>query len=389
MSTSAAMPMSILLAVGLPLLACDASQLPNLMEDDSTAVSLAVEEVASGLESPVYLTAPAGDPRLFIVEQVGRIRIVEDDVLRSEPFLDLTGVVNAGGERGLLSLAFHPSYATNGMFYVDYTDRNGDTRVERYSVSADGNRADPASAKLVLAVAQPYGNHNGGHVLFGPDGMLYITLGDGGSGGDPLGSGQDTGTLLGALLRIDVDREDPYAIPQDNPFADGTGGRGEIWAYGLRNPWRVAFDSVDRLLYIADVGQNQWEEIDVEPDSAAGVNYGWNIMEAGHCYAAPSCNQEGLTMPVAEYDHSGGNCSVTGGFVYRGSAIPSIQGHYFYSDYCGGWLRSFRYDGGVAVDMRRWEVGNLGPVTSFGRDGAGELYVLSQNGTASRIIAAP
>jgi len=382
-------PLYALLVTGTTLLACDTTQLPNLMDDDSTATALAVEEVASGLSHPLYLTAPSGDSRLFVVEQAGRIRVIEHGELLLDPFLDLTGVIQAGGERGLLSMAFHPAYAANGYFFVDYTDTDGNTRVERYSTSADPNRADTASAKLILGVGQPYPNHNGGQVLFGPDGMLYVALGDGGAGGDPLGSGQDTGTLLGSMLRIDVDDGDPYGIPPDNPFVDDAGARGEIWAYGLRNPWRVAFDSVDGLLYVADVGQSAWEEIDVQPASAAGLNYGWNIMEAGHCYGSPTCSQSGLTLPVAEYGHDNGNCSVTGGFVYRGSAIPAIEGHYFYADYCAGWLRSFRYESGTATDMRKWEIGDLGRVLSFGQDASGELYILSENGSVYRIVAAP
>ena len=191
------------------------------------------------------------------------------------------------------------------------------------------------------------------------------------------------------VLRIDVDGGDPYAIPPDNPFADGAGARREIWAYGLRNPWRMAFDSVEGLLYIADVGQAAWEEIDVQPASAAGLNYGWNIMEAGHCYGSPTCNQAGLTLPVAEYGHDSGNCSVTGGFVYRGSAIPAIEGYYFYADYCAGWLRSFRYESGAATEMRKWEIDNVGRVLSFGQDASGELYILSDNGSVYRIVAAP
>lgn len=372
------------------LAACGGSTpaVPDVTDDDSTVTALAVEAVVSGLRAPLYLTAPADDPRLFIVEQAGRIRIVKGGALLAEPFLDVTGKVTAGGERGLLSMAFHPAYATTGYFYVNYTDTAGDTRVERYRVSAEPDRADPASATPILHVEQPYANHNGGHVAFGPDGMLYVALGDGGAGGDPLGSGQDPSTLLGSLLRLDVDAAEPYAVPRDNPFAGDDRLRGEIWAFGLRNPWRVAFDPADGLIYIADVGQNQWEEINVQPATAGAVNYGWNVMEGAHCYGAPTCDRSGLTLPVAEYGRNEGDCSVIGGYVYRGSGIPAIAGFYFYSDYCGGWLRSLRYENGAVTDMRRWEVGTLGPVLSFGRDAAGELYVLSQNGTVYRIVAA-
>jgi glucose/arabinose dehydrogenase len=341
--------------------------------------------VASGLSSPLHLTAPASDPRLFVVEKPGRIRIVENGQLRATPFLDISSLVSTGSEQGLLSLAFHPQYAANGYFYVNYTDTSGNTRVVRYAVSADPNVADVASAKLILAVAQPASNHNGGHILFGPDGMLYIAMGDGGGGGDPFSNGQDTGTLHGGLLRIDVDRGDPYAIPADNPLVGQPGARAEIWAYGLRNPWRIAFDSATNLLYIADVGQSAWEEVNVVSAAAGGLNYGWNIMEGQHCFNGGACNSNGLVLPVLEYDHGVG-CSITGGYVYRGSDVPAVQGRYFYSDFCSGFLRSFVYVNGVATDARDWEVDTLGRVLSFGEDAAGELYVLSQNGNVYRLI---
>ena len=347
---------------------------------------LRLQVIASGLDNPLYLTAPAGDPRLFIVEQPGRIRIFEDGRLLDTPFLDITSKVRSGGEQGLLSVAFHPRYADNGYFYVNYTDVTGDTRVERYRVSGDPDRADVASASLVLHVDQPYANHNGGLVAFGPDGRLYIGMGDGGSGGDPQGHGQNTQSLLGALLRIDVDGTQPYGVPSDNPFAGRFGGRGELWAWGLRNPWRFSWDRQTGLFYLADVGQNQWEEIHVVPADSAGVNYGWAIMEGTHCFGASSCDRSGLTLPVHEYDHGDG-CSITGGYVYRGRALPHLSGHYFYSDYCDGWLRSFRYENGRAVDHREWSVGELGNVLSFGEDASGELYVLTSNGTVRRFVA--
>ncbi len=346
-------------------------------------VRLDTEVVASGLAAPLYLTAPRGDPRMFVVEQPGRIRVIVRGVLQSTPFLDLTDRVSYGGERGLLSVAFHPSYPSNGYLYVDYTDTAGDTRVERYHVSADPNVANRASAKLILSVDQPYANHNGGLVVFGLDGKLYVGLGDGGSGGDPRGNGQNRGTLLGKLLRIDVDAGDPYAVPSDNPLVGVSGARGEIWAYGLRNPWRFAFDRTGGSLYVADVGQSSREEVDVVPATAGGLNYGWNIMEGDRCYGASSCNQTGLTLPVLAYGHSEG-CSITGGYVYRGQQIPALQGVYFYSDYCSGWLKSFRFDGAVR-DQRDWGLG-FGSVLSFGEDSAGELYILSANGKVYRLV---
>lgn len=347
---------------------------------------LATTVVASGLSSPLHLTAPAADPRLFVVEKPGRIRIVENGQLRATPFLDISNLVSTGGEQGLLSVAFHPQYVANGYFYVNYTDTSGNTRVVRYTVSADPNVADATSAKLILTVAQPAGNHNGGHILFGPDSMLYIAMGDGGGGGDPFANGQNIGTLHGALLRIDVDHGDPYAIPADNPFAGQPGARAEIWAYGLRNPWRVAFDLPTNLLYIADVGQSAREEVNVASAAAGGLNYGWNIMEGQHCFNGGACNSNGLVLPALEYDHGVG-CSITGGYVYRGSAMPAVRGHYFYSDFCSGFLRSFVYANGVATDAREWEAGNFGRVLSFGEDAAGELYLLSQDGNVYRLIA--
>ncbi len=338
--------------------------------------SVRLETVASNLASPVFATAPAGDTRLFIVEQAGRILILENGQLRATPFLDIRASVLSGGERGLLGMAFHPRYAQNGFFYVDYTDRQGHTRVERYRVSADRDRADPGSATLIIGVEQPFSNHNGGQVEFGPDGMLYVGLGDGGSGGDPLGHGQNRGTLLGSLLRLDVDGGTPYAVPADNPFRTTPGARPEIWAYGLRNPWRFAFDAPGGRLYIADVGQSAREEVNAVAQTAAGLNYGWNIMEGRQCFRGGNCATAGLTLPVLEYAHDEG-CSITGGVVYRGTRIPALVGHYVYSDYCAGWIRSFLMTNDGPTTQRQWDVARLPGVVSFGRDGAGEIYVIS------------
>jgi glucose/arabinose dehydrogenase len=347
---------------------------------------LAVAVVAQGLQGPLFLTSPPGDARLFIVEQSGRIRVMQDGQLLSTPFLDIPDLVTAGGERGLLGLAFHPAYASNGWFFVNYTDRDGNTRVVRYTVSANPNVADRGSAKTILSVAQPYGNHNGGHVAFGPDGLLYVGMGDGGSANDPHGHGQDRATLLGAMLRVDVEGGDPYAIPADNPYVGRQDAAPEIWAIGLRNPWRFSFDRDAGILYIGDVGQNAWEEIDVEPASAAAVNYGWRVMEGTHCFGSPICDREGLELPLVEYGHDNG-CSVIGGYVYRGSALPTVQGHYFYADWCQGWVRSFRVGDGAVREHTEWEVGDVGNVLSFGEDSLGELYLLSQNGTVYRLVS--
>ena len=348
-------------------------------------VVLAVQQVVEGLQSPVYLTAPAGDARLFIAEQPGRIRIFKNGALLPSPFLDMTTLVTFGGEQGLLSLAFDPAYATNGRFYVYYVDRNGDIAVARYTVSANADVADATSRTPVITIPHPgQSNHNGGLAMFGPDGMLYLGTGDGGGGGDPQNNGQNINTLLGKLLRIDV-RNLPYTSPATNPFAGATAGRDEIWAYGLRNPWRYAFDEPANQLYIADVGQGAWEEVNAVATAAAGVNYGWRLMEGAHCYNPATCNMAGLTQPVLEYDHSQG-CSITGGFVYRGSAMPELVGHYFYSDYCTGFLRSFRLSGGEAVDRTNWAVGDVGDILSFGRDTSGEIYMLSAAGRVYRIV---
>jgi glucose/arabinose dehydrogenase len=357
-----------------------------VMGDSGVAVTV----VADGLDSPLFVTAPPDDPRLFVLERPGRIRIVRDGALLDTPFLDITDSVATGGERGLLGLAFHPAYAENGKLYLNYSDGDGDTRIARYTVSADDpDRADLASAVPLLEIDQPYGNHNGGMIAFGPDGMLYIGMGDGGSANDPHGHGQNPMTVLGAMLRIDVDGGSSFAVPPDNPFADGTDGRAEIWAVGLRNPWRFSFDRGGDRLVIGDVGQGAWEEINVVGVTEAGLNYGWNVMEGRHCFRADDCVQTGLTLPVVEYGHDHG-CSIIGGYVYRGAALPALVGHYFYSDWCRGWLRSFRLDAaGLVTEHTEWPVGDLGNVLSFGEDADGELYIASQNGSVYRVVRAP
>jgi glucose/arabinose dehydrogenase len=333
--------------------------------------------ISNGLTTPVFLTQPLDDGRIFVVEQPGRIRLVKNGQLQTTPFLDISSRVLSGSERGLLSVAFHPQYAINHFFYVYFTTQpSGDIRVERFTTTTP-DVADPASSKLIITTAHSaQANHNGGLLSFGPDGMLYAGLGDGGGGGDPFGNGQNFNALLGSLLRLDVDHGDPYAIPADNPFVGQSGKRGEIWAKGLRNPWRYAFDAATGLLYIADVGQDLHEEVDVQPASSGGLNYGWNTMEGKSCYNATTCTQTGLTLPLLDYDHTNGACSITGGYVYRGSAIPALDGHYFYSDYCAGFLKSFRYSNGAALDERDWGL-TMTSVQSFGKDASGELYVMS------------
>ena len=369
------------LAAAITITGCSPETDPEPTPDPN--ITLKLDQVVTGLSGPVYVTSPPGDSRLFIVEQPGRIRIVQNGQLLPTPFLDIVSRVGSGGERGMLSVAFHPQYAGNGFLYVYFTATNGEIRVERFTAS--GNTANPSTAKLILAVPHPRGNHNGGLAMFGPDGMLYLGLGDGGGGGDPDANGQNQNTLLGALLRIDVNSGDPYSIPAGNPFVGRNDARPEIWATGLRNPWRFAFDRSAGNLYVADVGQGELEEVNVVAATRAGVNYGWNIMEGSSCYNASSCNRQGLELPVLEYRHLGNACSVTGGFVYRGSAIPEIAGHYFYGDYCAGFVKSFRFQGGAATDERTWELGNIGNITSFGQDASGELYITSGNGTVYRI----
>lgn len=331
--------------------------------------------IASGLTRPVDLQAD-GSGRLFIIEKAGRIRILQDGQLLDQPFLDITERVGSNGnEQGLLGLAFHPQYADNGRFFVNYTDTNGDTVIARYQAASDQNRADPNTEVKLIGVDQPFANHNGGVLAFGPDGYLYAGLGDGGSAGDPMGNGQNTDTLLGKILRIDVDSAEPYSIPADNPFGN------EIWAYGLRNPWRLSFDQSTGDLYIGDVGQGQWEEIDFLPaGSGGGANFGWDFREGAHEYEG--AGPEGMIDPVAEYSHQEGGCSVTGGYVYRGS-MPEWNGIYFYGDYCtgmiwgliranDGWQKQLLFDMDVTI-------------TSFGQDEAGEIYLVSDDGTIYRL----
>lgn len=364
--------------------ATDQPSAPGGGEPPSDA--LVLTEIAGGLDRPVHLTAPPDDSRLFVVEKTGAIRILDDGVLRPTPFLDLGGAISTAGERGLFSLAFHPGYQATGEFFVNYTNLDGDTRVVRYQVSDDPDVADAASGSVVMSIEQPFSNHNGGHLVFGPDGMLYIGVGDGGSAGDPLGHGQNRATRLGSILRIDVDAGDPFAIPPDNPFADDPSARPEIWLWGVRNPWRIAFDPSTDHLFVADVGQSEREEVTVVGPGAGGANLGWNVTEGSRCFADPGCTPEDFTLPQVEYGHDDG-CSITGGLVYRGP-IEEIRGLYFYSDYCGGWLRSFRFEGGIAVERTEWDVPRVGNVTSFGEDVDGELYVLTED-AVYRVDRAP
>jgi len=361
-----------------------ANQTVGIADADTSAVTvtygseplqLSVELVAEGLTQPVFLTAPESDSRLFIVERVGRIKILANGTVLAAPFLDIRDRVNNAGERGLLSMVFDPQYAANGLFYVYYVDFGGNVVVERFTSSA-GSDVAGGSTGVVISIPHGGNEHHGGLVAFGPDGMLYLAPGDGGCCGDPLDRGQNAGTLLGKLLRIDV-RTLPYQIPVDNPFASGDFGRPEIWAIGLRSPWRFSFDPPTGTLHMADVGENAHEEVNAVRASVAGLNYGWRRMEGASCFIpSTDCDPAGfLTRPVLDYPHSDG-CSVIGGYVYRGAAIPELSGHYLYADFCRGWLRSFRSMISLAPEQRSWTGVSLPFTNSFGRDGTGELYMI-------------
>lgn len=342
---------------------------------------LTLQEVTGGLEDPVYLTH-AGDRsgRLFVVEQAGRIRIIRDGRVLPRPFLDIRDKVASGGEMGLLSVAFHPRYAANGRFFVNYTAQDGGRRrtvIAEYRASPPGADVASLEERVLLEIDQPFPNHNGGLNLFGPDGMLYIGMGDGGSGRDPMDNGQRLDTLLGKLLRIDVDGEGRYRVPSDNPFVGRGGARPEIWAYGLRNPWRFSFDRATGRLFLGDVGQNAWEEIDL---IERGGNYGWRIMEGNHCHIpSTGCNRTGLEPPVAEYATGREGCAVTGGYVYRGSRIRNLVGRYLFGDYCSGTIWMLTEAGSGRWTMTRVLATDL-RISSFGEDQAGELYIVDHAG---------
>lgn len=344
--------------------------------------------VTAGLVQPLYVThAGDGSGRLFIVEQGGRIRLLSQGTLQSAPFLDISDLVLAGGERGLLGLAFHPDYARNGRLFVSYTRQpDGATVVAEYRRGSQADQADQQERRLMV-VPQPFANHNGGMIAFGPDGTLYIGRGDGGGRGDPDNRGQNPNELLGKILRLDVDRGEPYAIPADNPYASG-GGRPEIYALGLRNPWRFSFDRETGSLWVGDVGQYLWEEVDLV---VRGGNYGWRLMEGRHCFSPQTgCDRPGLQLPILEYGHEAGRCSITGGYVYRGSSRSALKGLYVYGDYCSGEIFGARLEAGAQPRV------NGGPqvllrsglrISSFGEDEAGELYVVDHGGGVYRLEA--
>jgi glucose/arabinose dehydrogenase len=355
----------------------------------ANADEITLTPVVTGLNQPTTI-ANAGDLRLFITLQPGRIVVLQGGAksIDATPFLDISSLVTCCDERGLLGLAFHPRYHENGFFYVDYTNTSGNTVIARYSVSAnDPARADPASAKILLTIAQPFANHKGGELQFGPDGYLYIGMGDGGSGGDPGNRAQNLTELLGKILRIDVDNGSPYGIPPSNPFVHTNAARGEIWAYGLRNPWRFSFDRATGDLWIADVGQDLWEEVDFQPaTSIGGENYGWRRMEGTHCFNPPTnCRDSTMTLPVVEYDHGGGRCSIIGGYRYRGTRSPKLQGTYLYADWCSGTIWGLN---GPAASPRVIAQANLG-ITTFGEDVNGELFLAENKNGGLFAISEP
>ena len=368
---------------------------------DPTNVQLAAQPLLSGFTLPTYMV-PAGDGsgRLFVVEQAGRIQLIKSGTKQGTPFLDISSLVayTVGGERGLYTVAFSPHYATDGNFYVNYArfssdaSQLGDIILARYHVSANADVADVARAQILLTVPHhQFSNHNGGTVAFGPDGYLYMSIGDGGSGGDPNGNGQNTQVLLGKMLRLDVSGVGAYTIPPSNPFVgNAAAGAPEVWAYGLRNPWRYSFDAPSGTLFIGDVGQNLFEEVDAvsAPVTPTGlnthipaVNFGWRTMEGNHCYdpvhpstPLPSCNEAGLTLPVREYDHTTGDCAITGGFVYRGTRYPSLIGLYLYADYCSGRIWSLDQPS-QGVWRNTLLLDTPYNIDSFGTDESGELYI--------------
>lgn len=358
---------------------------PCSVQYPTTVPHIELQQIATGFTRPVYLThAGDGSGRLFVVEQAGVMKIIRDGQTSATPFFDIRDRVESGGEKGLLSVVFHPQYKENGRFFVNYTARkNGVLKsvIAEYRVSSNPDVAD-RTERVILEIEQPFANHNGGLNKFGPDRFLYIGLGDGGAAGDPFNNAQNLETQLGKILRIDIEKH-PYAIPQDNPFVGKAGVQGEIWAYGLRNPWRFSFDRCTGRLFAGDVGQNRLEEIDL---IEKGKNYGWRIMEGSQCYDPPTlCNTQGLELPIAEYDHSLG-CSVTGGYVYRGTQYPSLVGHYLLGDYCSGRIWSLVQEPSGAWTMRQL-IDSPFSISSFGEDEQGELYVVHYGGAIYRITA--
>lgn len=353
-----------------------------------TPPTLSLTPFYSGLSGPVGLYH-CGDDRLFVLEKnQGDIEIIDTTGVYVGKFLDISGMISTGSEQGLLGMAFHPDYENNGWFYINYTNTAGTTVIARYTVSADPNVADPSSAFIVMTIAQPFGNHNGGHIEFGPDGYLYIGMGDGGSGGDPGNRAQNLNDLLGKMLRIDVNAGTPYGIPASNPFVGQANTRPEIWSYGLRNPWKFSFDRQTGDLWIADVGQNLWEEVNKRPaNSLGGENYGWRCYEGNAAYNTTGCApQSSMIAPIQVYAHAAPTsfCSITGGVVYRGNKFPALEGIYFFTDYCDGDIYGITGNESTGYTSTNFGPGG-GAITAIQQDAAGELYVVRQGGTIAKI----
>jgi glucose/arabinose dehydrogenase len=383
----------VLMTAGLSLTACGGgtsggtNNPPPPPPASGAPPAITLSTVVSGLSSPVGMeSAHDGTGRFFVLQQAGIIRIVQNGAVSPTPFLDISAVVESGGEKGLLGLAFHPSFSTNRKFYVDYTRRTGmqlQTIIAEYLVSASNpNAVDTSTARTLLTIDQPFDNHNGGQLAFGADGFLYIGMGDGGSGGDPQGNGQNTNALLGKILRIDVNTTSagqPYGIPAGNPFA-ASGGAPEVYAYGFRNPWRFSFDSATSRLFVGDVGQDAFEEVDIVE---IGKNYGWNVMEGTHCYGASTCSATGLIPPITDYPHSEGQ-SVTGGFVYRGAAIPGMVGRYIFADFISGKIWILTESGTTWNRTLALSTGR--GISSFARDDNNEVYVIDYAGNVLKVV---
>lgn len=351
---------------------------PLAPQPPDSSQTIAIQQVSSGYTQPTGIVSTNDDDRLYIVEQAGTIRHTTPGQSGSEVFMDITDKVVANGEMGLLGLAFHPDYAENGYIFVNYIDKNENTVIARYH-AADG-KVDPASEKVILQVEQPYSNHNGGDLAFGPDGYLYASLGDGGSASDPKNNAQDLNTLLGKVLRLDINTDQPYTIPTNNPFVSRDDARPEIWAYGLRNPWRISFDSQTGDLYIADVGQGEREEVNFQPASSrGGENYGWRCFEGTNEYNMEGCiDPKDFIKPIVEYGHDEGRCSITGGYAYRGTSQPTMEGKYFYGDFCGGQLYYAQRQGETWQQTLALETDLA--ISAFGVDSSEELYVADYDG---------
>jgi glucose/arabinose dehydrogenase len=355
----------------------------------NAAPAIGFEPVLTDLNGPLgYLDANDGTDRFFVVEKDGRVLVSAGGELRDSPFLDISELVSTGSEQGLLGMALDPGFAENGRVFVSYTDTEGDSQIVRYTVSADDpDRLDPDSAFTILSLDQPYRNHNGGNILFGPDGYLYLGFGDGGSQGDPDNRAQDPAQFFGKILRIDVSgAQEPYGIPPDNPFVDDPSFAPEIFAWGLRNPWRFSFDRETGDLWIGDVGGGSFEEIDLVPAGTSGPNFGWSIFEGEECYRGEGCDQADLTPPVTQYPHDYG-CSVTGGYVYRGANIPDLVGTYLFADYCTGYLWGLIPNGDGAYTATEYLETDMSP-SSFAQDASGELYITDLNGAIYRLVGA-